>query len=383
MHSPFVYNLLTKCLYKKEKSPAFETISAYIKAIKQDQRTINVRDFGAGSRVFKSNARKVSDIAKNAGITKKRAILLNKLTSYLNIGSALELGTSVGISSAAIAAGNSVKLTTIEGCPETAAVAREYFDRFRLDNISLEVGSFEELLKVDREQGSLPEPLGAGVDSFEIQNSKFKVQVSEQTSQESNSKFQFPMDGNLPATNPEQLTTNPELQTANNNSQPTTYNLQPITDNSQLTTDKKSQEPKSKFQAPNSKFQGSQDKNHQNPTTENLQPTTYNLQPNAEKYQIPNSKFQIANPKQQTPNLIYFDGNHQKEATLKYFEMLLPLAHNDSVFIFDDIHWSRGMEEAWEQIMAHPRVSVSIDSFFWGIVFFRQEQEKEHFIIRL
>nr|WP_205677178.1 hypothetical protein [Antarcticibacterium arcticum] len=156
VHSPFVYNLLTKCLYTKEKRPAFVTISAFIKAIKQDHRIINVRDFGAGSRVFKSNARRVSDIAKNAGITKKRAFLLNKLTSYFNIRSALELGTSVGISSAAIAAGNRVKLTTLEGCPETAGVAGEYFDRFDLDNISLEVGSFEELLEGDR--GEAPNP---------------------------------------------------------------------------------------------------------------------------------------------------------------------------------------------------------------------------------
>lgn len=82
-------------------------------------------------------------------------------------------------------------------------------------------------------------------------------------------------------------------------------------------------------------------------------------------------------------DLVYFDGNHQKEATLKYFYQLLPLAHNDSVFIFDDIHWSKGMEEAWEEIKKHPDVRVTIDSFFWGIIFFRKEQEKEHFIIRL
>lgn len=82
-------------------------------------------------------------------------------------------------------------------------------------------------------------------------------------------------------------------------------------------------------------------------------------------------------------DLIFFDGNHQKEATLDYFETLLPTAHNDSVFIFDDIYWSKGMTEAWEEIKAHPRVTVSIDSFFWGIVFFRKEQAKEHFTLRL
>ncbi|MEP6260319.1 MAG: class I SAM-dependent methyltransferase [Gillisia sp.] len=338
VHSPFVYNLLTQCLYKKEKRPAFTTISEYIKAIKQDNRVINVKDFGAGSRVFKSNARKVSDIAKNAGISQKWAFLLNKLTSYFEIRTALELGTSVGISSAAIASGNPVNLTTLEGCPETAAVAREYFKRFELENIFLEVGSFEELLS--------PQP-PKGEQNIEIQNSKFKVPItveSEKWKAESGIRTnpnnlqhttynRQPTTDNLPTagrptTYNQPQTTNHKSQTNPNNLQHTTYNLKPITDNPQLTTD-------------------------------NPQPTTHN------------------------PLLIYFDGNHQKEATLKYFEMLLPLAHNDSVFIFDDIHWSKGMEEAWEEIKAHPRVQVTIDSFFWGIVFFRQEQEKEHFTIRL
>ncbi|WP_452598787.1 O-methyltransferase [Pontimicrobium sp. MEBiC01747] len=84
-----------------------------------------------------------------------------------------------------------------------------------------------------------------------------------------------------------------------------------------------------------------------------------------------------------TYDLIYFDGNHQKEATLNYFETLLPTAHNDSVFIFDDIYWSKGMTEAWETIKQHPQVTVTIDTFFWGIVFFRKEQAKEHFKIRI
>ena len=82
-------------------------------------------------------------------------------------------------------------------------------------------------------------------------------------------------------------------------------------------------------------------------------------------------------------DLIYFDGNHQKEATLNYFETLLPTATNDTVFIFDDIYWSKGMTEAWETIKQHPKVTVTIDTFFWGIVFFRQEQAKEHFTIRV
>ena len=125
-----------------------ELIRSYRKALRKDERVIKVKDFGAGSRVFKSNSRQVLKIAKNAGISKKRAFLLNRLTSYLNIKSALELGTSVGISSAAIAARNPVKLITLEGCPETGKIAEEYFEKFGLENVNLKIGSFEESYKV-------------------------------------------------------------------------------------------------------------------------------------------------------------------------------------------------------------------------------------------
>ena len=82
-------------------------------------------------------------------------------------------------------------------------------------------------------------------------------------------------------------------------------------------------------------------------------------------------------------NLVYFDGNHSKKATLSYFEKLLPTATNETVWIFDDIHWSADMEEAWESIKKHPKVTVTIDTFQWGLVFFRREQPKEHFVIRV
>lgn len=82
-------------------------------------------------------------------------------------------------------------------------------------------------------------------------------------------------------------------------------------------------------------------------------------------------------------DLIFIDGNHKKETTLEYFETLLGHIHNDSVMIFDDIYWSKGMTEAWEQIKQHPKVTVTIDTFNWGFIFFRKEQVKEHFKIRL
>ena len=83
-------------------------------------------------------------------------------------------------------------------------------------------------------------------------------------------------------------------------------------------------------------------------------------------------------------DLIYFDGNHQKEPTINYFEQCLKAKKDNSVFIFDDIHWSEGMNEAWEYIKNHEEVTLTIDTFFWGLVFFRKEQfEKEHFTLRV
>ncbi|MCC8358499.1 O-methyltransferase [Salinimicrobium sediminilitoris] len=293
MHSPFVYNLVTKCFYDRKKHLSYLILKQYRKSLLKDERTIRIKDFGAGSRVLKSDEREVSKMAKIAGISPKRARLLNRLVRYLEVDTALELGTSLGMGTAAMAAGNNIKITTLEGCPETGKVAEEKFQEFGLRNVELKVGEFEEKLVVSG-QWSVVRP----------------------------------------------------------NSQLTTDNRLAYGADFQSMTNRNS-----KFQIPNSQ--------KKQPTTDSPQPTT--------PISILNTKY----------SLLFIDGNHQKEATLAYFEKLLATVHNDSVMIFDDIHWSRGMEEAWEEIKAHPQVRVSIDTFQWGMVFFRREQEKEHFVIRV
>lgn len=79
----------------------------------------------------------------------------------------------------------------------------------------------------------------------------------------------------------------------------------------------------------------------------------------------------------------FIDGNHTYEATLNYFNQLLNKATLQTVLIFDDIYWSEGMTKAWEEIKQHPRVNVTIDLFYLGIVFFRTEQAKQHFKLRV
>lgn len=81
-------------------------------------------------------------------------------------------------------------------------------------------------------------------------------------------------------------------------------------------------------------------------------------------------------------DLLYLDGNHREAPTLRYFEQCLPFAAPDSVFLLDDIYWSAEMRNAWAQLAAHPSVTLSIDVFHTGLLFFRDEQrEKQHFVL--
>jgi len=81
-------------------------------------------------------------------------------------------------------------------------------------------------------------------------------------------------------------------------------------------------------------------------------------------------------------DFVYVDGNHRKDATINYFNWCLPKVHEGTLLIFDDIYWSEGMKEAWEEIKADPQVTVTIDLFWIGLVFFKKGQAKEHFKIK-
>lgn len=70
----------------------------------------------------------------------------------------------------------------------------------------------------------------------------------------------------------------------------------------------------------------------------------------------------------ETVDLAFIDGHHAEQATKDYFEKILLHCHEKSVIILDDIHWSPGMEAAWEWVKAHPQVTCSIDLFRWGVV---------------
>lgn len=233
VHSPFVYDFVTKCLYDREKYTAYSELDNYRNNLKRSDTELEINDLGEGSKVLDSKKRKVSDMARASSSSKKESKLLFRVAQYFKFKSILELGTSLGMGTYAFALANpSSKITTIEGCPNTL----DYTKSQLVENIT-------------------------------FINEDFKIII-------------------------------PSL-------------------------------------------------------------------------------------KQQNFDCIFFDGHHNKEATIQYFESLLPKAHNESVFIFDDIYWSKEMTEAWEYIKSHKAVTVTVDCFHLGFVFFRKEQAKEHFKIRV
>jgi len=237
-HSPFVYKLVDDVIYDFKSKVDYTGVEEQRKKLFNDAGIITVTDLGAGSHLNKNRKKAVKVIAKNALKSPRLAQLIYRLAKDNQPKSILELGTCLGITTAYLSkAVPSADVLTIEGCPETAAVATKNFKDLNLDNIELQVGNFDLLL--------------------------------------------------------------PEII-------------------------KK---------------------------TEKL-------------------------------DFVYVDGNHRKEATLNYFKWSLPKVHEGSLLIFDDIYWSEGMKEAWAEIKQHPQVTVTIDLFWIGLVYFKKNQAKEHFKIK-
>ncbi len=87
--------------------------------------------------------------------------------------------------------------------------------------------------------------------------------------------------------------------------------------------------------------------------------------------------------KLKTVNFSFLDGNHRYQPTINYFKQILPYLNEHSILIFDDVHWSKEMEQAWKEIKDHPSVTSTIDLFFIGIVLFKKDFiAKQHFVIR-
>lgn len=82
-------------------------------------------------------------------------------------------------------------------------------------------------------------------------------------------------------------------------------------------------------------------------------------------------------------DFILLDANHTYEGTITYLKMVMPYLHDQSVVAIGDIHWSKEMEKAWEEIAQQPQVSLSLDFFECGILFFRKGLAKSQHILSI
>lgn len=239
IHSPYIFNFITQVIKDERHFYAFEEIENRRIGLLSDDRTIEVEDFGAGSKINKTPQRQVSAIAKNTLITPKFGKLIFRIADFLQPKTILEIGTSLGISTLYLAkAAQKANVITLEGSKSVASIAETQFKTLEANNIQLITGEFS---------ATLPGAL------------------------------------------------------------------------SQLGT----------------------------------------------------------------VDLAFIDGNHRFKPTIEYFEKIKPYLTSDSVVIFDDIHWSDEMEQAWETIIADPSVTMSIDLFFKGIVFLKTDfHVKTHFVLQ-
>ncbi len=147
VHSPFLYQLITEVFRDKTDYDEYHAIESLKSELLKDDRIIEVTDYGAGSRVDHDNRRKVSNITLHTAKPVKYGRLLHRLVRHLQPAHVIELGTSMGLSAAYMASANpEARVYTIEGCPNIARIAKQNFDRLQLQNIDLEVGTFEDKL---------------------------------------------------------------------------------------------------------------------------------------------------------------------------------------------------------------------------------------------
>jgi predicted O-methyltransferase YrrM len=239
IHSPFVFEFIVNVLNDHRHFYTYETVEFVRRQLLKDKNVLTIEDFGAGSAIHSSKQRSIASIARHAVKNKKLSQLLFRIVHHYQPQTILELGTSLGISTAYMALANpQAHIITIEGSPSVAKVAKQNHQFLHLHNIDVITGKFDDILP-----GSL-----------------------------------------------QQL---------------------------------------------------------------------------------------------KTIDVGFVDGNHSFEPTRRYFEQMLTKATSQSIFIFDDIHWSKEMEEAWHVIKQHDAVTASIDLFFFGIVLFRSEfRSKREFTIR-
>lgn len=143
VHSPFIYDLTDKCFSISISTEDIKTMKDFDAHNKQNSAVLTVTDHGSGSKRM-GNERKVSDIFKNSSSNGKYGNLLYKLSKHYQPKRILELGTSLGTGTLRFKLGSPhSEITTVEGCPETASVAKSNFEKLKLEGIQVVNATFD------------------------------------------------------------------------------------------------------------------------------------------------------------------------------------------------------------------------------------------------
>lgn len=140
VHSPYLFQFTNYVLLEKNEFYVYNKIEKIRHKLLTDKRIINTTDFGTG----KSKPKKVSLIAHSSLIQPKYGQLIFRTINYLKLTNLLELGTSLGISTAYIASTSSkAHCVTLEGCEHTANIAMNTFINLNLQNIQIITGNID------------------------------------------------------------------------------------------------------------------------------------------------------------------------------------------------------------------------------------------------
>jgi predicted O-methyltransferase YrrM len=152
LQAPFIFDLYSNIIKEEKKYYIFDEIETLRSNLLNDERTLEVRDFGAGSRISKVKKKSIKEIAQISLSSRKVSRLLFRLVNYYKPDSIIELGTSLGINTLYLASySNSVPVFTFEGCNNIAQVAKGNFQAMGKKNITIIEGNidktFPEFLK--------------------------------------------------------------------------------------------------------------------------------------------------------------------------------------------------------------------------------------------
>jgi precorrin-6B methylase 2 len=146
LHSPFFYDFYTRVVRADRKLPEFEPFEERRRALLKDRTMIDVLDLGAGPSYNVMPKRRISDIAGTSLTPPRFSRLYAAIAAYAGAEHIIELGTSLGINTLYLASQKNSVVTTFEGSPSIATIARDTFNFAGAKNITLVEGDITKTL---------------------------------------------------------------------------------------------------------------------------------------------------------------------------------------------------------------------------------------------